>query len=54
MLAISDNGAGIPDNEIFNEDKLGTQLVKSLVEDQLNGEVIVDTSSEGTCWSIIF
>jgi PAS domain S-box-containing protein len=52
-LIISDDGSGIPDNEIFNEDKLGTQLVKSLVEDQLNGTITCENKN-GTRWDIIF
>jgi PAS domain S-box-containing protein len=53
-LIIADDGIGIHEEEIFNEEKLGTQLVRSLVEDQLNGELKVETSPDGTSWSIIF
>jgi PAS domain S-box-containing protein len=53
-MTISDDGVGMQASEIYNEDKLGTQLVKGLVEDQLNGEILISTSSKGTCWTITF
>jgi PAS domain S-box-containing protein len=52
-LIISDNGIGLKKSEIYNEDKLGLQLVKSLAEDQLNAKIKVDVSN-GVAWSIRF
>lgn len=53
-IFVSDNGVGIQDSFNWNEsDSLGLLIVKSLVEDQLNGSIKLD-STEGTRWEITF
>jgi PAS domain S-box-containing protein len=51
-LKIKDDGVGITDKEIHDEEGFGIQLIKGLIEDQLNGEFILD-NSDGTAWTII-
>ena len=54
VLVIGDNGVGMPDElDIENIGSLGLQLVKGLVEDQLDGELEMH-SEHGTTWTIRF
>jgi two-component sensor histidine kinase len=52
-MIIADDGIGIDESEIDNEEKLGLMLVRSLAEDQLNGELNLD-NTKGTRWSVKF
>ena len=56
-LRISDNGAGLPPeihlDTLDTLDSLGLQLVKGLVEEQLNGTLKL-SRSPGTTWIIRF
>ena len=53
VLAISDNGRGLPDDfEVENVDSLGLRIVESLV-DQINGEMSIDRT-QGTEFTIKF
>jgi two-component sensor histidine kinase len=53
-LRISDNGAGIPpDIDLDTLDSLGLQLVKGLVEEQLDGMLELERH-QGTAWRITF
>ena len=53
-LRISDNGAGLPPEiHLDTLDSLGLQLVKGLVEEQLNGSLEL-LRSPGTTWIIRF
>ncbi|MGE5437904.1 MAG: histidine kinase dimerization/phosphoacceptor domain -containing protein [Syntrophothermus sp.] len=52
-LKIADDGIGIPEDCLTKEDHLGFQVVRGLVEDQLDGNVNIE-SSHGTCWTIVF
>jgi two-component system, sensor histidine kinase PdtaS len=52
-LSVKDNGVGMTDKDFEDQNKLGIKIVKLLVEDQLNGSLILD-NSYGTCWSISF
>ena len=54
QLVVSDNGIGIPkDLDFRNSESLGLHLVKVLVEDQLQGEII-QNGSNGTEFKINF
>ena len=54
VLVIGDNGIGMPDElDLERIDSLGLQLVKGLVEDQLDGE-LERHSEQGTTWTIRF
>jgi len=53
-LRISDNGIGIRDySEKMNGDTLGIKLIKSIVEDQLQGDIILNTKN-GVLYIITF
>ncbi len=53
-LIVSDNGVGIPgDMDVRTTESLGLDLVMTLAEKQLNGEITLDTS-EGTTFCITF
>jgi PAS domain S-box-containing protein len=52
-LTISDNGIGINDAELDNEEKLGLQIFKSLAVDQLNAEIDLNRE-KGVSWSVRF
>ncbi|MBU7019225.1 MAG: PAS domain S-box protein [Theionarchaea archaeon] len=53
-LMVSDNGVGIPaDMDVRATESLGLDLVTTLAEKQLNGEITLDTS-EGTMFCITF
>ena len=53
-LVLADTGVGIPEDfDWRNTDSLGLQLVKSLVEDQLQGTIDLDRT-HGTKWTITF
>jgi two-component system sensor kinase len=53
-LVVVDNGVGIPDTvDVKNTETLGLDLVVTLAEDQLEGEIIVD-KTEGTAFYITF
>jgi two-component sensor histidine kinase len=52
-LKVADNGGGLKkDFESLKEDSLGLRLVTILTEEQLNGELSVDSSSQGTTFEI--
>jgi two-component sensor histidine kinase len=54
QLTIRDDGIGIPkDLDIRNTKSLGLQLVTQLVENQLDGEIILSRDG-GTEFQIIF
>ena len=53
-LVISDDGVGLPaDFDWRAADSLGLQIVRALVEDQLEGSINLD-STKGTKWGIVF
>ena len=53
-LVLSDTGVGIPqDLNWRNTESLGLQIVRSLVEDQLQGTIDLDRT-QGTKWTITF
>ena len=53
-LLVGDDGIGLPKNLNINElDSLGLQIVKGLVEEQLDGTFTVD-GHHGTAWNIKF
>jgi PAS domain S-box-containing protein len=53
-LTVSDNGVGIPgDMDVRTTESLGLDLVMTLAEKQLNGEITLDTR-EGTTFCITF
>lgn len=51
-LKISDDGIGIPHSSLENTNHLGLMLIKSLIVDQLNGELTLH-NTKGTSWHII-
>ena len=54
LLVISDNGVGMPNDFGWrNEDSLGLEIVRTLVEDQLRGAIELDAGN-GTRWEITF
>ena len=54
QLNIGDNGIGLPkDLEVENTETLGLQLVSSLAE-QLQGQLVIDTSKKGTHYVLVF
>jgi len=54
-LMISDDGIGIPENlDIETSDTLGLQLVRGLVEEQLDGTFELQRDPPGTCWCVVF
>gem|GEM_PF-891039 len=53
-LVVADNGIGIPDTVDFkNTETLGLDLVTTLAEEQLNGEITLD-KTKGTAFTITF
>ena len=54
-LIIQDNGIGMPKSlDIDHLDSLGLQLVKGLVEEQLDGTLELQQNISGTRWMIRF
>ncbi len=52
-LKVADNGGGLKEDfDSLKEDSLGLRLVTILSEEQLNGELRVDSSPEGTTFEI--
>jgi sensor domain CHASE-containing protein len=52
-LTVADNGVGMPDTDFKKTETLGLRLVVILVEDQLNGEIKLE-SNGGTAFCITF
>ena len=53
-LRISDNGKGIPeDMDLLNIDTLGIQVFRTIVEDQLQGEISFNNDN-GVSWTVRF
>jgi PAS domain S-box-containing protein len=54
LLTIADNGIGIPEgSEVTKSPSLGLFLIRFIVEHQLSGSLLIDTS-EGTAYTIRF
>lgn len=55
LLIVEDNGIGLPEDvDIHSVESLGLQLVKMMVETQLDGELVVERLSKGTRFSVRF
>jgi two-component system, sensor histidine kinase PdtaS len=52
-LTISDNGIGLSEDELYNEEKIGLLIFRNIAENQLEAVVESDYSN-GVTWSITF